>query len=87
MDTKLHIALGFKIDDIYFGWENGVLYQLPYMQEGRYYGLRRLRKKKLANGWEYYHVRRKKIGVEKLRAMLQAVSWDISKPVELTPAQ
>lgn len=83
MDTKLHIDLGFKIDGIFFGWNDGILYQLPYMQDGRYYGLRRLRKKKIKSGWEYYHVRRKKIGIEKLRAMLQSVSWDITKPVEI----
>jgi len=85
MNTKLHISLGFKIDDVYFGFHEGVLYQLPYINSGKYFGLRKLRKKKLKkNGWEYYHVRRKKIGIEKLRAMLQPVKWDISKPVELT---
>lgn len=87
MDTKIHFTLGFKIDEVYFGFHDGVLYQLPYMQDGRYYGLRRLRKKKLQSGWEYYHVRRKKIGVERLRAMLQSVKWDITKPVELNKVE
>ncbi len=83
MDTKIHFEIGFKLEDVFFGWTNGELYQLPYEQEGRYYGLRKLRKKTLTNGWQYYHVRRKKIGIEKLRAMLQPVSWEINKPVTL----
>ena len=75
--------MGFKIDGIYFGWHDGKLYQLPYEQDGRYYGLRQLRKKFIKNGWEYYHVRRKKVGIEKLRAMLQPVNWKITKPANL----
>ena len=84
MDTKIHITLGFKLDDIFFGWHEGVLYQLPYMKDGRYFGLRKLRQKKIKNGWVYYHVRRKKVGLEKLRAMLQSVTWEVTKPTELT---
>ena len=84
MDTKIHITLGFKLDGIFFGWHEGILYQLPYMNNGRYIGLRSLRKKKIKSGWEYYHVRRKKLGIEKLRAMLQPVTWEITKPTELT---
>lgn len=85
MDTKLHIVLGFKLDDVFFGWSNGVLYQLPYYsKDGKYFGLRVLKEKRLKkNGWVYYHIRRKKVGIEKLRAMLQSVSWEVSNPVEL----
>jgi hypothetical protein len=83
MDTKLHITLGFKLDGIFYGWHEGKLYQLPYMKDGRYYGLRTLREKKTQNGWVYYHVRRKKVGIEKLRAMLQSVSWEATKPTSL----
>lgn len=86
MDTKLHITLGFKLDDIFFGWHEGVLYQLPYYSnDGKYMGLRVVKEKKLKkNGWVYYHIRRKKVGIEKLRAMLQSVTWEVSKPTELT---
>ena len=84
MDTKLHITLGFKIDNNYFGWHEGVLYQLPYMYQGRYYGLRVMKQKKLkASGWIYYHLRRKKYGMERIKAMLQQVDWEINKPTQL----
>ena len=83
MDTKIHFQLGFKIDEIYFGWFEGDLYQLPYNQQDRYYGLRKLRAKESKNGWTYYHVRRKKFGMEKIKAMLQSVSWEINKPAEI----
>ncbi len=85
MDTKIHITLGFKLDDIYFGWHDGVLYQLPYYsKDNKYFGLRKLKEKKLKkNGWVYYHIRRKKVGIEKLRAMLQSVTWEVTKPFEL----
>jgi hypothetical protein len=80
MDTKIHFELGFKMDGIFFGWHDRKLYQLPYVKDGRYYGLRVLREKKLKNGWVYFHVRRKKVGMEKLRAMLQTVTWETTKP-------
>jgi len=85
MSTTLHIKLGFKIDQVYFGYADGNLYQLPYNNyDGRYFGLRKLRKKTMKKtGWEYYHVRRKKVGIEKLRAMLQDVDWEISLPPTL----
>ena len=83
MDTTIHITMGFKIDNVFFGWHNGVLYQLPYEFDGRYFSLRKLRKKVSKSGWEYYHVRRKKVGIEKLRAMLQSVEWDVKSPFEL----
>jgi hypothetical protein len=83
MDTKIHITLGFKIDDIYFGWHENKLYQLPYMKSGRYFGLRCLRLKNTKNGWKYYHIRRKKVGIEKLMAMAQSVKWEINKPQEI----
>ena len=85
MDTKLHIILGFKLDDVFFGWHDGVLYQLPYYsKDGKYFGLRVLREKRLKkNGWVYYHIRRKKVGIEKLRAILQSVEWEVSKPMQL----
>jgi hypothetical protein len=83
MDTKIHFTLGFKIDNVFFGWSDGLLYQLPYTHEGRYYGLRALRKKINKNGWEYYHVRRKKYSMPKLRAMLQAVDWKVDKPANI----
>ena len=60
-----------------------MLYQLPYEFDGRYFSLRKLRKKVSKSGWEYYHVRRKKVGIEKLRAMLQSVEWDVKSPFEL----
>jgi hypothetical protein len=85
MNTKIHIKLGFKLDDIFFGWHEGVLYQLPYYSiDGKYVGLRTVKQKKLKkNGWVYYHIRRKKVGIEKLRAMLQSVTWEVSKPIQL----
>ena len=83
MDTMLHIKLGFKIDNVYFGWLNNELYQLPYEYNGRYFGLRKMPKKASKNGWEYYRVRRKKVGLAKLRAMFQEVDWEIRKPTEL----
>jgi hypothetical protein len=83
MDTILHITLGFKTEDVFFGWHDGVLYQLPYMKNGRYIGLRILKEKKAKNGWVYYRIRRKKVGIEKLRAMLQSVTWDVEKPKTL----
>ena len=85
MDTKIHITLGFKLDDIFFGWHEGVLYQLPYYsKDGRYFGLRKVKEKKLKkNGWVYFHIRRKKVGIEKLRAILQVVDWQVSRPMEL----
>jgi hypothetical protein len=83
MDTKIHIGFGFKIDSVFFGWKDGVLYQLPYEHNGRYFGLRKLRRKISKSGWEYYHLRRKKVGVEKLRAMLQSVDWEVTNPHEL----
>ena len=83
MDTKLHFKLGFKIDNVFFAWHNGNLYQLPYNQNGRYYGLRILKAKKTTNGWIYYHVRRVKFGIEKIRAMLQNVDWQVTEPKNL----
>ena len=53
MDTKIHITLGFKLDGIFFGWHEGILYQLPYMNNGRYIGLRSLRKKKINYGKDF----------------------------------
>jgi hypothetical protein len=75
--------MGFKIDNVFFGWKDGVLYQLPYEYGGRYFALRKLRKKVSKSGWEYYHLRRKKVGIEKLRAMLQGVEWEVRNPYEL----
>lgn len=83
MDTTIHITMGFKIDNVFFGWKDGVLYQLPYEHCGRYFALRKLRKKVSKSGWEYYHLRRKKVGIEKLRAMLQGVEWEVRSPYEL----
>jgi hypothetical protein len=56
---------------------------LPYTYNGRYYGLREIKRKALKNGWVYYRIKRNKVGVEKLRAMLEAVEWDVTKPQEL----
>jgi hypothetical protein len=83
MDTKIHIKIGFKIDDIFFGWDEGKLYQLPYTKDGRYYGLRVLKPKNTKKGWLYYHVRRRKFGIEKIRAMCQSVNWELNKPMDL----
>jgi hypothetical protein len=84
METILEIRLGFVLDGIYFGWHDGKLYQLPYTKNGKYFGLRTLRQKSLKkNGWVYYHIRRNKVGIEKLRAMLQQVNWDVNKPSDL----
>jgi len=84
MDTILNFKLGFKLEGVYFGWLDGNLYQLPYNETNRYFPLRKLRLKKLTkNGWQYYHVRRKKVGIEKLRAMLQEVDWEVKKPMQL----
>jgi hypothetical protein len=83
MDTKLHIQLGFKLEGVFFGWHEGELYQLPYEKDGRYFPLRTMRKKSNKTGWEYYHIRRKKVGIPKLRAMLQPVDWKVDKPAKL----
>ena len=83
MDTRIHIKLGFKQDGVFFGWHEGKLYQLPYMKEGRYYPLREIKAKKVKTGWKYWHIRRKKVGVEKLRAMLQNVIWEVPIPEKL----
>lgn len=80
MDTKIHIQLGFKIADVFFGWDNGILYQLPYTNSGRYFGLRVIKQKTTKANWRYYHIRRKKIGIEKLRAITEPVNWSIKKP-------
>jgi hypothetical protein len=79
----ISIKFGFKIGDTFFGWCDGKLYQLPYTYNGRYYGLREIKRKALKNGWVYYRIKRVKVGVEKLRAMLEAVEWDVTKPQEL----
>lgn len=84
MDTTIHITLGFKIDDVFFGWHNGTLYQLPYKNGYRYFGLRVMKQKTMKeNGWVYYHLRRKKVGMEKLKAMLQKVDWEVPLPAPL----
>ena len=84
MDNKINIKLGFKVNGIFFGFHDGELYQLPYMLNGRYYGLRKLKKKVLKkSNWEYYHVRRIKFGMERIKAMLQNVDWEVNKPVDL----
>ena len=84
METMLHIKYGFKMNDIYFGWHEGTLYQLPYQhKDGRYFGLRKVKLKVNDNGWDYYHIRRKKVGIAKLRAMLQKVDWDVEVPLEI----
>jgi hypothetical protein len=83
MNAILHIKLGFKIDDVCFGWHDGVLYQLPYTNSGRFFGLRVLRNKVSKKGWTYYHIRRKKYGLEKIKAILQEVDWEVRKPIEI----
>ena len=83
MDTKIHILLGFKIDDTFFGFHEGVLYQLPYMKSGRYYGLRVMKEKTTKAGWRYYHLKRKKCGIEKIRALCQNVNWELEKPKDI----
>lgn len=81
MDTVINIELGFKLDGVFFGYHDGVLYQLPYSKSGRYYSLRILKKKNLKkSGWAYYRIRRKKFGVEKIKAMLETVSWQVNIP-------
>ena len=84
MNTTIHITLGFKINDVFFGWHNGTLYQLPYTKGYRYFGLRVMKQKTMKdNGWVYYHLRRKKVGLEKLKAMLQEVNWEVPLPATL----
>jgi hypothetical protein len=84
MNTTIHITLGFKIDDVFFGWHNGVLYQLPYKNNNKYFGLRVMKQKQLKDtNWVYYHLRRKKVGMEKLKAMLQKVDWEVPLPANL----
>jgi hypothetical protein len=84
MNTKLHIKYGFKLDGVYFGYHEGILYQLPYNHEGRYYGLRLIRRKTLkTSGWAYYRIRRLKYGIHKLSAMLEPVNWEVSVPVKI----
>lgn len=82
MHTLLHIKYGFKVDNVFFGYHNGEIYQLPYTFSGRYFGLRKLRQKYMKDGWSYYHIRRKKYGKEKIMAMLQEVDWEVKKPLE-----
>jgi hypothetical protein len=84
MNTIIHITQGFKLDDVFFGWHNGVLYQLPYKNGNKYFGLRVMKQKQLKqNGWLYYHLRRNKVGVEKLRALIQQVDWQVPLPATL----
>jgi hypothetical protein len=80
MFTILHIKYGFKVDNVFFGWHEGDLYQLPYEHIGRYFALRKIAKKYSKDGWAYYRVRRKKYGAEKVLAMLQEVDWEVKKP-------
>ena len=82
MDT-IKVIAGFKIDEVYFAWHEGNLIQLPYNSSGRYYGLRYIKPKVTKNGWVYYRIRRKKVGVEKIRAMLQPVTWDVPLPMSI----
>jgi hypothetical protein len=83
MDTIIHITLGFKIDGVFFGYHNGELYQLPYMNNGRYFGLRIIKKKIGKDGWDYYRIRRKKFGMNKIGALLENVDWQVKKPTKL----
>lgn len=82
MDT-ITFELGFKLEGVYFGYHEGNVYQLPYSQSGRYYALRLMVKKRLKNGWEYYHLRRKKYGIRKIQSMLQSVEWVVNKPAQV----
>jgi hypothetical protein len=82
MDT-IQIKLGFKIDEVFFGWHDGKLYQLPYNISGRYYGLRIMKPKLTKAGWLYYRLRRKKVGIEKIRAMLEPVTWEVKIPMSI----
>ena len=83
MDTTLHIKIGFATNNIFFGWHDSKLYQLPYTANGRYYGLRLIKPKHTKGGWVYYRVRRKKVGMQKLMALCRSVNWNIDKPSEL----
>jgi hypothetical protein len=82
MDT-LKIVLGFKMDGVFFGYLDGVIYQLPYEYNGRFFGLREVRKKQTKKGWTYYRLRRKKVGLEKIKALVQKVDWEVVKPMDL----
>lgn len=83
MSTYLHIKHGFKIDNVFFGWHEGDLYQLPYEYNNRYFALRKIKLKTLKNGWQFYRIRRKAYGMPKVRAMLQDVDWQVPKPIEI----
>jgi hypothetical protein len=83
MSTILHIKHGFKLENVFFGWLDGELYQLPYEYNNRYFGLRKIKLKRLKNGWEFYRIRRKAYGIAKVRAMLQEVHWEVSKPLDI----
>jgi hypothetical protein len=71
------------MDGIFFGFNDGVLYQLPYMKDGRYFGLRTIKQKFTKEGWAYYRIRRKKVGLSKLGAIMENVSWEVNKPMKL----
>ena len=83
METNINIKFGFIVDGIYFGWNEGILYQLPYNNNGRYYPLRVLKRRDNVKGWTYYTIRRKKVGIEKIRAMLQSVNWNVTMPINI----
>ena len=85
MDTnKIVFKLGFKLDGIFFAYHEGLVYQLPYMHKGRYFGLRSTKPKTFKNNtWVYYRIRRKKFGLSKLKAMLQEVNWEVNLPANI----
>lgn len=88
MDTKQVkkkiFVFGFVIGDVHFGYSDGKIYQLPYInQYGRYYGLRVINSKKTKNGWVYYRIRRQKIGIVKLTALLKSVNWSVEMPANV----
>ena len=83
MSTQLHITLGFKLDNIFYGFNNGIIYQLPYINQGRYFGLRTIKPKITKQGWVYYRIRRKKMGKNKLGAIMESVDWQVDKPIKL----
>jgi len=73
----INFKLGFVIEGIYYGWDNGILYQLPYTLRGRYIAIRKIDLKETKGGWSFYRIRRKKVGTPKIKAMLKKVNWDV----------
>lgn len=81
MENKLVFRKGFIVEGVRFGWSNKQLYQLPYHVDGRSYGLRIVRMKMMKStpqDWAYYHIRRQKIGFDRVLEMTEPIDWEVN---------